>query len=168
MTAGVFVGASRQCCSYAGVLLAGVDRIDPATGLRRAMIRGVLYHLESAFVAHLRGLGESYVPGAGAAIGTPRQLLSCLDEAGIYSPEAREISQLTEDQDSWLHACLAACDALHANGLARASSSSSGGDIALYQDHDAKPEELSSVLVQAWLQALRELIDRHCALMEEY
>lgn len=167
MTAEAYVGASHQCCNYARALLAETDRVEQHSVLRRAVRRGVLYHLEDAFLMHLRGLAESYVPGAGASIRTPRELTACLEAAGINSPEAGEVSNLAGDQRSWLRACLEACNALHFNDLDRTGPISSGGDIPLYQDRSMKQQEPSRDLLQGWVDALSELIDRHCVLMAE-
>jgi len=172
MNAAAFLGASRQCHGHAEVLLDAVDSREWNPELDRALIRSVLYHLDSALVMYLRALGENYAPGVGALINDPRDLNAQLVKAGVSSPEAVEVVRLSSDPNSWLYACLEACQDLSSPGFTRAlvetSRGTSKGDIMVYQEHEKRREPPSAELLRMWLRALRELRDRHYALMAEY
>lgn len=136
-------------------------RLPPSTPT--ALVQGALYHLESAYRLHLRGLAEGYECGMPAGVTSVQTLLAALAERGRTAPEAQELADL-EAGDSWLAALLSAHRQLGEVSVhaARAEGENliplrpgAGGDPTLAR-------------VREWLQRLEELVERHHDLMREW
>lgn len=127
-----------------------------------ALVEGALYHLESAYRLHLRGLAEGYECGMPAGETSAQALLAALAEHDRSAAEARELADL-EAGDSWLAALLSAHRQL---GEVSVHAARAGGEklIPLRQGASGDP---TLARVREWLQHLEELVERHHDLMRE-
>lgn len=131
----------------------------------------VLFFFASAYTSLLREIGENYRLETGR-IFRFADLLEQLEATVQESPEARELENLEQDADSWLHkmlkayrACWDAAD--HVDRAAvQASSLSEIHVLQVNPDHAEDADVLAEY--NAWLQAFRDLVERLRANMQEW
>jgi hypothetical protein len=141
--------------------------------LQGAFQHSVLHLLNSAYLCHLRAIGENYHCSDIGAISAIEALQAALVAIDKPAPEAREIEVLATE--GWLaelliaqqQLCLPASSQLFTEVMPSANQSASQSDIALRDDSREQPA-LNSAKLRQWLLALEELVQRQGEMMVEY
>ncbi len=132
-------------------------------GLVESYNESVLFHLNGAVHSFLREIGERYRLDV-AVIGSVSDLQQQLEKTGQEAPEANELAQLAQAQDSWLsrlHRAYEACWSATDGHPQRAGQSQSLSEIHVVQvnpDHSEDPELLAEY--RGWFAELDQLVER--------
>ncbi len=137
--------------------------------LQGAFQHSVLHLLNSAYLCHLRAIGENYHCSDIGAISAIEALQAALVAIDKPAPEAREIEVLASE--GWLAELLIAHQQLCLPPSSQLSTevmpSASQSEIAL-RDESREQPALNGAKLRQWLLALEELVQRQGEMMVEY
>jgi hypothetical protein len=145
-----------------------ISAVNQKMAYVEALLQGAVLQLEMAFRFYLREIAEVYQCKNARDIGDLWTLIANLQLLGKNPEETREIYNLNGRPDSWLSDLLDCC-----RGIAVPQESVRTKDlddnriaaVSISQRHDWS--RLSPELVESWLVALSEMLERHRQAMVE-
>ncbi|WP_020680366.1 DUF6586 family protein [Marinobacterium rhizophilum] len=171
----VFVSRTSQKLNFVQLQLEQLAKAEESTGWSsQAQVEccqeSLLFHLESAYGALLREIGDHYRLDV-AQVQSFADLDALFEQAGVQSPERAELASLEQDAGSWLRRLRAAYGACWQSG-ARAQAidaPQSQSEIRLVQvSTDVAVSDVSPQLCRQWYRELTQLADRLRAGMQEW
>jgi len=171
----IYLARTNQKLNFARIHLDALREGCQSTGWSKHILiesynESVLFHLASAYGAFLREIAERYGLDVSHIDGY-RALAEDMEGSGQECPELNELSSLESDEGSWVHKMLRAYEACwRASDKAEpVNAASSVSEIHVAQINPAHTDEQDIVNeYQAWLDALRDLIDRQRTGMQEW
>jgi hypothetical protein len=166
-----FLPAVNQKLYFSGLLLQQVDRnhcpfFGPAANLQLALCQSALFQLETAYRLYLREVATTYRDSAAETISSVEGLIAAMESMGNSPSEAAELANLEADKDSWLANMLKAHE--HLLEVRPQEVVNAASPIAVVQIEQGEGRhELSADLLDGWLEAFRDLIERHREQMVE-
>lgn len=171
----VYLARTNQKLNFARLHLEALKNAQNSSAWsKHALIESyqesVLFHLASSYSALLREVAERYSVETESIVGLT-DLAWGFEQAGFESPELNELQQLEARQDCWLHkllrayaACWVAVDRQQAS-----TSSTSLSEIHVMQVNPNHAEDQDVYTeYQAWLDSMRQLVDRLREGMQEW
>ena len=160
-----FLPAVNQKLYFSDLLLQQIGRNSPAAGrqaenLQLALCQSILFQLEAAYRLYLREVATTYRHSAADTISSVEELVAAMASMGKSPSEAGELVNLEADKASWLAKMLYAHDRLLE--VEPQDVVNTASPIAVVQiDQGEERHELSADLLEEWLGAFRDLIERH-------
>ena len=158
----------NQKLFFARLLLEQIDKLDDRFGhIEMAICQSAVYQLECGYRHHLREVAATYQSRSADAIITVEQLVAELESIDKHPAEAQEMLNLEQQKGTWLNQLLSVWRSFanHPEPEAREDNAS---PIPLMQvSQQSKLPALDVTGVQAWLDAMHEMVDRHRELMVE-
>lgn len=160
-----FLPAVNQKLYFSDLLLQQVDRnlrpgVGSAANLQLALCQSALFQLDAAYRLYVREVATTYRYSAAETISSAEGLIEAMESIGKSPSEAGELANLEADKESWLANMLDAHDRLL--GVRPQEVVNAASPIAVVQiDQGEDRHELSADVLNGWLEAFRDLIERH-------
>lgn len=160
-----FLPAVNQKLYFCNLLLQQVDRdlphvVGPAANLQMALCQSALFQLEVAYRLYLREVATTYRHSAAETISSADGLIEAMESIGKSPCEAEELANLEADKGSWLANMLNARDRLlEIRPQEVVNAASPIAVVQIEQGEDS--HDLSADLLNGWLEAFRDIIERH-------
>jgi len=172
---GVYLTRTNQKLNFIRIHLDALKAAQESTGWsKHALIdsynESVLFHMVSAYSSLLREIAEQYRFDANR-VSKLSQLTEQMEAQGLEAPEVKELQQLHDDTDSWLHHLLAAYKGCwraedHSQSAAQAESVSEIHVMQINPDHAEDADILREY--QSWFNQFKMLVERLRTGMQEW
>ncbi len=163
-----YTSAVNQKLLFASLLHKQMAGAGDNRHLKAALGQGAVFHLVHAYRHHLREVAAGYQCPQPPSMDGAGDLLAALGAMDKWPGEAREMQHLEEEAGSWLNSLLASFAGFGEVEAGGGAGPEQEGLIATRQasDRDSLPD-LTPAVVAGWLEALRELVERHREVMFE-
>lgn len=169
-----YISGVNQKLLFASLLHKQMVQAGDNRHLKTALGQGAVFHLVQAYRHHLREVAAGYQCPQPPSMELASELLAALGAMDKSPGEAREMQHLEEEAGTWLNSLLASfagfgvVEAAAGVGPEQEPDQNQKGLIAVRQAtaRDSLPD-LSPAVVAGWLEALRELVERHREVMFE-
>jgi len=165
-----YISAVNQKVAYAELLLAQARAASAQHHLHQALLQSFAFQLELAYRFYLREIADNYQCKNAPEINDLWALIAHLQLMGKNPAETREIYNLNGDPCSWLSELQVCCRANSQPPEQPKTTGASDGNfipaVSLSQRYDWSC--LSVDLVEPWLRAFSDLVERHRQAMVEF
>ncbi len=172
---GIYLARTNQKLNFTRIHLeqlkqAQVDTSWNKHALIESYNESVLFHLTSAYDAFLREIAEAYSVDTEALDGY-RSLAVKMEATGVESPELKQLSQLENNDEGWLHKMMAAYEACWhgSDKQEQIDETNSVSEIHVLQVNPDHAEDKAIIAeYETWFNALSALIDSLREGMQEW
>lgn len=162
-----FLSATNQKLLFARLQVEAARSAGNTPYQTLAACQGAVLQLYLGYRFHLQEIAATYRARQPEAVDSPESLASALEAIDKWPAEASEMLALVTTAGSWLNRLRSAWDGLLLPPVKAAADGGSADSIALVNASD-QAVELTPESVADWLEQLRELVERHRGVMEEY
>ncbi len=159
----------NQKLFFSNMLLEQLDKLDDPFGhLEKALCESAVYQLECGYRHHLREIADNYRSPQAESVKTVSELIAQLEAMGKHPAEAQEMAYLEADSENWLSQLLACWRAFSEAPLVDAEPDRASPIPLMQVSQTNTLPPLNAVQVSAWIDAMRELVERHRQVMVEW